>query len=107
MAARAWVALLGQILAARSLHPSHHKPRNDLTEQAEVLLQKADWRPRGGRSDSRQMCRRPRRSLSGRPAEIGDRDLSSQRTDAVMLVEMKTSTPGRATPRRGLRNGSP
>src|SRR5262245_3245147 len=38
------IALMGQILATRSLHPSHHNPRNDLTEQAEVLFQKADWR---------------------------------------------------------------
>src|SRR5262249_52367851 len=71
-----FIALLGRTLTTRSLHPSHQKHCKDLTEQAEVLLQKPDWRSRGGRSDSKEKCRRSRRSLSGRRAEMADRDLS-------------------------------
>ncbi len=74
-----FLALLRQILAARSLHRSSHKPRNELTGQAEVLFQTADWRPPGGRSHLKQEIRRSRRSLSGRPADHADRDLSVPR----------------------------
>ena len=43
---------VGWILTTRSLHPSNHKTRNDLTAQAEVLFQMANWPRRRGQSDS-------------------------------------------------------
>jgi len=49
---RGALTLLCQILAARSLHPSNHKTRNDLTEQAGVLFRMADWPRRRGQSES-------------------------------------------------------
>jgi hypothetical protein len=55
-----------QILTTRSLHRSGANARKDLTEQAEHLHQKADWPSPRDRTFLMQMCRRPRRFLSGR-----------------------------------------
>src|SRR6266542_1455570 len=88
------LALLRRILATRSFHRSSHKPTKLLTGQAEPASgEAAEARPDGHSSLVAQL-RRPRRppsgtsrrrNLPGRHAAIADRDLSSARSDAVML----------------------
>jgi hypothetical protein len=67
------------MLTTRSLHRSGSNPRKDLTEQAVALSRKADWREPSGHSDLLASNYRLRRSLSGRPVAIADRDLSTPR----------------------------
>src|SRR5260221_7797660 len=58
----------------------------------------AHWRPPRGQSALRQMCRRPRRMLSGHRAATADRDLSwlkNRPTNAIMgpMDEAQAAVP--------------
>src|SRR6266542_3867688 len=88
------LALLRQILATRSCHRSSHRPTQVLTGQAQLAVGEAEEARRSGDSGLMRSFRRPRRppsgtsqrrNLRGRHAAIADRDLSSPRSDAVML----------------------
>src|SRR6266511_4213204 len=94
-----WLAILRQIVAARSFHRSSHRPTQvtDRTGRTACRRSRRGEASRPFRSDG--FYRRPRRKFAWGNAAIADRDLSSPRSDAVML--------GRFSPNEAGQDGDP